>query len=334
MPDFENGWLYESGIGENRAILFRHGELIQVRIERESQGVRAGAIVQGKFREQWVAGRSGIVVLNGGQECLLQPLPQGLTEGALVRVEIVREALNERGGRSKRAKGKPAQDGTEENPGPSLLELLEATGENVRQLHAHEEDILAEMGWHDVMEEAATGRAEFEGGSLLISNTPAMTVVDVDGPLPPVELAKRAAKAIALALVQLDITGNVGVDFPTLEAKPDRAAVAGIFDDHMAADCERTAINGFGFMQIISRKLRPSVLEIVQADRVLSAAIALLRQAERNRGSQALQLQVHPGVAAKLHHRPRWLEQLSKRTGRPVAVESDGKISITGGQVA
>ncbi|MEP2103522.1 MAG: ribonuclease E/G [Parasphingorhabdus sp.] len=333
MTDFKNGWLYEAGIGENRAARIVDGELVAVRIERERVGARLGAVADAQFTEQWVAGRSGIVTLEAGEQCLLQPLPKGLTEGAKVRVEIVREALDEKGGQAKRAKARPSEAGSALAQGPSLLDTIEASGEPIRKVQAHEPDILASMGWNEAIEQAETGRIEFDGGSLLIFLTPAMTVIDVDGPLKPFELAKRAAKEIALALTRLDVGGSIGVDFPTLQAKAERTEVCAIFGQHMTGNCERTAINGFGFMQVVSRKTGPSVLEIMQANKVLSATLALLRQAERTQGTGAIQLDVHPAVAAKLKHREGWLDILSKRTGRSVSVEAKGDIAIAGGQV-
>jgi ribonuclease G len=329
LADFANGWLYEAGIGENRALRLENDDLMQVRIERADGRARPGAVVEAKFTRQWVAGKSGTVTLADGQEALLQPLPRGATEGSMVRVEIVRAALTERGGQAKRAKAQPADEGSDLCDGPDLLAELEASGLPVKQVHAHEEDILGQHGWHEVMEQAESGRIDFEGGSLLISLTPAMTLIDVDGPLPPFELAKRAAQEVALALVRFDVRGNIGVDFPTLQAKAERAAVTAIFDDHMTANCERTAINGFGFMQIVSRKLRPSLLEILQASRATNAALKLLRQAERDRGTGAMRLAVHPAGANKLT--PALLEELARRTGRAVTVEARGEIPIDGG---
>ncbi len=329
-----SGWLYEAAIGENRAMLIEQGQLGKIRIERPTGAVRAGAIVDAKFVRQWVSGRSGIVLLDTGEECLLQPLPKGLTEGAPVRVEIIREALIEKTGQAKRAKARPAMSATETSFGPTLLDQISARDQPVRTVHAHEEDLFAELGWHEATEQAATGLVDFQGGSLIISITPAMTVIDVDGPLPPVELAKRAAKEIARAITKFDLAGSIGVDFPTLEVKSERAEVVAIFDEYMKENCERTAINGFGFMQIVTRKLRPSTLEILQADKLLNAAIGLLRQAERDRGAGELRLHVHPAVAAKLNHRPAWLEELAKRTGRKVAVEVSGNIAINGGIIA
>ena len=327
----ENGWLFEAGIGENRALLFERGEAVAVRLEREQAGPRAGAILDAKFVRQWVAGRSGIAQLAGGGEALLQPLPSGLTEGASLRVQVVREAISERQGQVKRARVRPVAADAELTTGPGLFERLQASGRPVQQLQPHDDDLLAQYGWHEIIEQAQSGQVEFDGGTLLIAQTPAMTVIDVDGPLAAAKLAKRAAREIALALRRLDITGNIGIDFPTMEAKADRNAVAEIFDAHMTSDCERTAINGFGFMQVISRKRRPSVLEIVQASRPAEAALALLRRAERDRGSGALQLDMHPAVAANL--RPEWREELSRRTGRPVEIVERGNLAIGGEQI-
>lgn len=332
LADFTNGWLYEVGIGETRALRLENGDLVQIRVERAGRRARAGAIVDAKFTRQWVAGKSGIVTLPVGQEALLQPLPRGLTEGAPVRIEITRAAMTERGGQAKRAKAQPADEDQPLSDGPDLLAEIAASGVPAKQVHAHEDDVFAEHGWHEAIEQAETGRIDFEGGSLLISLTPAMTLIDVDGPLAPFELAKRAAKTVALALVRFDISGNIGVDFPTLQAKAERSATTAIFDDHMTGNCERTAINGFGFMQIVSRKVRPSVLDIVQASRSVNAALKLLRQAERDRGTGALRLAMHPAVANKL--KAPLVEELSRRTGRPVTVESQGDIPIDGGSVA
>lgn len=332
MAEFANGWLYEAGIGENRALRLENGELVQIRVERADGRVRAGAVLDAKFTRQWVAGKSGIVTLPDGQEVLLQPLPGGLTEGAIVRVAIVRAAMKERGGQAKRARAQPVPEDSPLGDGPDLLAELEASGLPVRKLYAHEEDILARHGWHEAIEQAETGQTDFDGGRLLVSLTPAMTLIDVDGPLAPFELAKRAAREIALALVRFDIGGNIGVDFPTLQAKTERAAVTAIFDEYMTANCERTAINGFGFMQIVSRKTRPSVPEMLQASRATNAALKLLRQAERDRGTGALRLAVHPAVANRLT--PALLAELAKRTGRTPAVEAQADISIDGGSIA
>ena len=121
MTEPFSGWLYEAGIGENRAALVRNGELVRMRIERENPSIRAGAVVEAKLIKQWVAGQSGIVKLPDGDEALLQPLANNLSEGAAVRVSIVREAIQERCGQYKRAKAKPATGDVDLNDGSTLL---------------------------------------------------------------------------------------------------------------------------------------------------------------------------------------------------------------------
>ncbi|MEP5187380.1 MAG: hypothetical protein ABJQ41_01565 [Marinomonas sp.] len=305
----------------------------KIRIERLESGVRAGGVVDARFVQQWVAGMSGIVCLETGEEALLQPIPEGLTEGSNVRVEITRASWNEKNGQEKRAKARPAASGTAIAAGPGLLAQIEANGIAVKPVRAHGVDDLTLQGWPEALEEAETGKLDFDGGTLLICVTPAMTVIDIDGPLAPFELAKRAAKQVALLLPRLDITGSVGVDFPTLDTKAKRTEIGKIFDDHMSADCERTAVNGFGFMQIVSRKTGPSVVELLQANQILNAALQMLRQAERSTGTGELCLELHSAVAAKLNAHPQWLEELAKRSGRPVRLEAKGNVPIQGGRI-
>lgn len=309
------------------------GACRKIRIERSETGVRAGAVLDARFVRQWVAGTSGIVRLDTGEEALLQPLPKGLTEGGEVRVEITRTSWNEKNGQEKRAKARPAASGAALRAGPSLLERIEASGIEVRNVSLSGDNHLAVQGWYEALEEGETGKVDFDGGTLLISVTPAMAVIDVDGPHSPFELAKRAATQLALMLPRLDITGSVGVDFPTLDTKAKRTEIGKIFDDHMSVDCERTAVNGFGFMQIVSRRSGPSVVELLQVDRVLNAALQLLREAERNSGTGELCLELHPAVAAKLIAHPQWLEELTKRTGRPLRLDPQGDIPVHGGRI-
>ncbi|MEO0439590.1 MAG: ribonuclease E/G [Pseudomonadota bacterium] len=327
-------WIYESGIGENRAMLIDQGRCRKIRIERSDQSVRLGDVVDAKFIQQWVPGKTGIAELSTGEQCLLDPLPNGLTEGAVLRIRIARAAIREQAGQAKRAVARPAGSDVPLARGPDLLEQIGANDIEIRKTGGHGPDILADFGWYDAVEQAETGRIAFDGGTLLVALTPAMTVIDVDGIVPAAELAKRAAREVALLLPRLDINGSVAVDFPTLDRKAGRADAVAVFDEHMTEDCERTAINGFGLMQIIRRKTGPSVPELLQSDRVKTAALQLLRQAERTAGSGSLMLEVHPAVAACLRQENSWLDQLAKRTGRPVEIRPRGELAIQAGVVA
>jgi hypothetical protein len=306
-------WLYEAGIGEARAALAEDGAIIEARIELDDGALRVGAVLAARLVEITVKGREGRVTVVGG-EAILSPLPAGITQGAALTVEIVREAIPE-AGRAKLAKAMPAEPGAHPAPAPDLLARITASGHPVRHLRAHEPDALEAAGWSEVLEEALTGEIAFPGGTLRLSPTPAMTLFDVDGHPPLEALAVNAAHAVGAAILRHDIGGSIGVDFPTLEGKAARHAVAAAIDAALPLPFERTAMNGFGFLQIVRRRARVSLPELLRADRAGAEARALLRAIERTPPPGIRQHKVRPGVLAWLTARPVLLAELARRTG-------------------
>jgi hypothetical protein len=306
-------WLYEAGIGEARAALVEDGTIVEARIELDDGALRVGAVLAARLVEITVKGREGRVTVAGG-EALLSPLPAGITQGAALTVEIVREAIPE-AGRAKLAKAMPAEPGARPAPAPDLLARITASGLPIRTLRAHEPDALEAAGWSEVLEEALTGEIAFPGGALRLSPTPAMTLFDVDG-YPPLEaLAVNAAQAVGAAILRHDIGGSIGVDFPTIEGKAARQAVAAAIDAALPLPFERTAMNGFGFLQIVRRRARVSLPELLRADRAGTEARALLRAIERIPPPGTRHHKVRAGVLAWLSARPALLAELARRTG-------------------
>lgn len=307
-------WLYEAGIGEARAALVEHGTILEARLAPDRPGPALGAVLAARLVEITVKGREGRVAFAGG-EALLSPLPPGITQGAALSVELVREAIPEPG-RHKLPRCAPAEG--PERAGPTLLERITATGVPVRICHAHEPDHLEAAGWSEVLEEALTGDIVFSGpvgGALRMSPTPAMTLFDVDGYPPLDPLALAAARAVAAAIVRLDIGGSIGVDFPTLQGKAARAAVDAALDAGLPPPFERTAMNGFGFVQIIRRRARASLPELLRADPVAAQARALLRRIERTPPPVPAHNRVSAGVQKVLAANPHWITELARRTG-------------------
>ena len=302
-------WLYEAGIGEARAALVEDGAIIEAAIELDDGTLRVGTIAPAHLLDR-VTGR---VRLESGAEALLNGGPP-VPEGGRLTVRIVRESLAEPG-RLKPARAAP----TDEAPcaGPNLLDRL--TDAPVRHVPAHGPDLLEEAGWSELVEEARTGDIAFPGGELRMWPTPAMTLFDVDGGGPLDTLAIQAAQAVARAVRRHGVGGSIGVDFPTLAGKAARRAVAEALDAALAwagaPPFERTAMNGFGFLQIVRPRPRASLPEQLRADPVGAQARAALRRLEREPPGAPPAHRLPAAMLARLQARPDWLAELARRTG-------------------
>jgi hypothetical protein len=311
-------WLYEAGIGEARAALVDDGAIVDARIERADDRPRTGDVRAAQLtRKAGRAGR-GEVELEGGTIALLAPTPPGLTEGMALHVEIVREAIPERGN-PKLPLARPAEGPA--CPARALLEALQAGDVPVRTVSTHGPDLLEAAGWSELLEQAESGLVPFPGGLLRIALTPAMTVIDVDGELVPAELALRGAVAAGQAIRRFDIGGSIGIDLPTLPDKRARQAAAEAIDAALPQPFERTAVNGFGFLQLVRRRVRPSLLELIQADPTKAAALALLRRLEREPLPGPDRVTAPAVVARLIDGREDWSAELARRRGRAVRIE-------------
>ena len=315
-------WLYEEGIGETRSILVEEGRIVEAAIELPSP-LRAGAVLPARLVRILVPGRRGLAEIEGGGEAIIEPLAASVTEGAAFHAEILREPVPE-AGRPKLARARVTFAPLA--AGPGLAERIGAT-----PAPRHGTDRFEEAGWSELLEEAQGGEIAFEGGALRMSLTPAMTLFDVDGSLAPEELAVAGARAAALAIRRLGISGSIGIDLPTLERKEARQRAAAALDETLPQPFERTAVNGFGFLQIVRRRERPSIAEIVQSDPVGAAARALLRRAEREAGAGPLVLRAAPAVIARIEAEPRWVGELGRRTGVPIDLQAEPGLSISAG---
>jgi len=324
-------WIYEAGIGEARAALIADGAIIEAVVEPDDGGVRAGTVLTARLTKQIVPGRRGLVAFDGG-EALLSPLPSGVTEGAALLVRVVREAIAEPG-HPKRALARPAAADEAPVRGPDLRQRIAARGVAVREASPFGPDLLERAGWSELLDEAASGIIAFPGGTLRLSLTPAMTLFDVDGVLAPAELALAGADAAARAIRRLDIGGSIGIDLPTVPEKAVRAAAAQAVDRILPQPFERTAVNGFGFLQIVRRRERASLPETLQHDRVGSAARALLRLAERTPGAGERTLIAAPLVIDRIAEKPEWTDRLARCIGAAVRLRAEAGLAISAGHV-
>lgn len=303
-------WLHEEGIGEDRAVLVEDGEILEAMIALP--GLRAGTVVEARL-----VSKAGIAALPDGSEAVVEPLPR-VSEGAQFCAEVVREAIPE-AGRPKPPKLRP----TDQRPGsgPAL------PGTPAPRVGP---DPFEDAGWSELLEQARSGEIAFPGGALRMSLTPAMTLFDVDGSLPPAALAEAGAAAAARAISRFGIGGSIGIDLPTLPRDRRQAAAARV-DAILPQPFERTAVNGFGFLQIVRRRVRASIPEVLCADPAAAAARALLRRAERLQGKVAIH--AAPRVILQLKARPDWLAELARRTGGDAVLLPNPGLAIAGGHV-
>lgn len=265
----------------------------------------------------------GTLRFGSGEEAMVDGLPADVSEGGLVHAAITREAMSETG-RLKRAHARLTN--APRRPAPSLAEELAQNGATVEIVHR-----FPSGEWEALFAEAWAGESGFDGGSLTFSVTPAMTLVDIDGALTAPALARAAIEPLARALARFDLAGSIGVDFPSLARKTDRKAVDQALSLALGEwPHEQTAMNGFGFVQIVSRLERASILHRLHMDRSGAAARFVLRRAEQvGDPGRTLLLTVHPAVRAAI--RPEWETCLSRRTGRALRWRLDPALALDAG---
>ncbi len=300
MPE----WIIETGIGETRAARIDNGEIVEARVRRDGI-IPAGTILDARL----VAIAPRVTVEAAGEQFLLPHGVSGISEGRNLVIEITREAL---GGAESWKRGLARRTDQSPRPAPPLAEGRPGIIDD----------------WDDLLDQARSGIVVFDGGELRIEPTAAMTMIDVDGWLVPDKLAQMAAWASARAIARLDLGGSTGIDFPGLRGKTDRAAVDGILDDYLPKPFERTAMNGFGFVQVVRPRHRASLIELAR-DRAPFEARALLRRAGSAIGAAIIT--AHPAVIAAIL--PAWQAALERQIGGSVSLRPDPSLAMSGGHV-
>jgi hypothetical protein len=314
-------WLVEEGIGEDRAILVENGRVIAARLVWPGR-LQAGEVADAVLLSRRAGFSRGTVRFDSGEEALVDGLPPAASEGARQRVVVTRAAMAETG-RLKLAQARISDDAP--RAAPALAAALRFEGYPVRTVRRFPND-----PWPDILADAFDGVVHFEGGSLVVTPTPAMTLIDIDGALSPRALALAAVPAIAEAVGIFDLAGSIGIDFPSLERKGDRRTV----DEALATALDhwphqRTAMNGFGFVQLVARLERPSIPHRVRAAPAAAAARLLLRQAEAVTEPGALLLTTHPAVRTAMQDG--WLVELGRRSGRQIRWHENRDLALLSG---
>jgi hypothetical protein len=156
-----------------------------------------------------------------------------------------------------------------------------------------------------------------------------MTLIDVDGIAPPAQLGPKGAKVAAQAIRRMGLSGSIGIDLPTMNNKDERLIAAAQIDKFLPLPFERTAVNGFGFVQIIRRRDRASLMELLRGDPVAAGALAALRVAERHgAGPGPVTLTVSPEVGRLIARTPEWRALLERRRGGALSIVPDAALPL------
>ncbi len=222
--------------------------------------------------------------------------------------------------------------------GPDLLARLRARALAVEAVPPTGPDLLGAAGWDAALAEARLDAPiAFAGGELLAAMTEAGLVIDVDGHLPPGALALAAAPAVAGLLARHAHGGSVLVDFPSPAGRAARAqldaALGAALAGALAGPVEKTAINGFGLVQIVLPRVRPSLIDLCAGAPAELAALELLRRALRVGGAGALTIHAAPAVAHWLAARPALVADTASLAGRAIGLRADAALSIWAGHV-
>ena len=311
--------LLEAAPGAERALVLDGETVVEAHLARSDERLPVGLVAPARLVER--QGARAVVAI-AGAEALLDPAPADWREGETRFADVVRAARSD-GARDKQARV-VAHEGPD-SPAPTLAQRL--AGHDVQLLSHFEPDHLAEAGWDVLVEEAQTGRVDFPGGRLLMADTPAMLVIDVDGSGDLARLAEAAARAVAAVIRRHGIGGPVVVDFPSLGGRAPRAVVDAILTERLPPPFDKTAMNGFGLVQIVRPRTCLSFIE--QARRPGFAALELLRRAMRMTGH--VTISGPPAVTEWLAQRPALTDELARLTGGRVELVAGGASHVQQG---
>jgi len=306
-------WLIERGIGEIRYALIEDNEIVEARVLLDGV-VPAGTALRAALK---TAGRPAVAAV-GENEFLLPDGAGAFTEGQVMTIEVTREAI---------AGAEPWK-----RPLAKVVDSQWRSAtlpEGVEVAFPSPDDRLERAGWSDLIEEARSGTVQFDGGTLRFSATPAMTLIDVDGTMPPADLARAGALAAVRTILRHGVGGSIGIDLPTLSGKSARKAVDDAIDQALPKPFERTAMNGFGFVQVVRPRRHASLFELAQ-DRAPFEARALLRRAA-SEAPGAKTMVVHPAVIAVLESHKDWLDALARQLGGEVGLRAEASLAISAG---
>lgn len=180
------------------------------------------------------------------------------------------------------------------------------------------------------------------GGALVIDETEALTVIDIDGGArKPLEANRAALPEIARQMRLRGLAGHILIDIIPPCSKPEMAELLQTLEKLLAEDPTTTQVIGatrLGLIELTRERRRPSLSELFLADPGpvrdsralgLEALRAAIRAVDHAPSLHPL-LTAAPAVIHWLQSRPDLLAETQTRLGRPLALAAkDGMAGFT-----
>lgn len=304
--------------------MVENGEIVEVHFQRYLHPV-LGETGCGRIDRKTPSG--AYLITDQGDEVLIRRTPRQ-PEGARVGFEITRESIDEPG------RTKPAEALLLDDLPPPYADrerLWDARLGSFGSLPRRRADMSI------AFDAALVGNSQIGDVTISFQRTKAGLVFDVDGIGDPLKANFAAAKEIARLLRLYQVGGMTMIDFIAVESKGDRQAIASAFDEAAAVDSrpfERSAVNGFGLMQVVRARPRPSVLDQLFGTRTMALAdetqaLWLLREAARSSGFGQRTVTAKASVATLLDSRD-WMDlrvECERQMGATLVVVADDRIT-------
>ena len=309
--------------GERRAAFVENGNIVEIHIQRDALWA-LGEYGAGRVDRKTPSGT--YVIADDNSEVLLRS-KMGAPEGARILFEVTREAIAEPG------RHKP----------PEII-LREGVHETLMGKDALWDARMASLGQSvtnasiaEGFDVAIAGQSHVGDVTISFQRTKAGLVFDIDGIGDAFAINMIAATEIARLLRLYQVGAMVLIDFVSMESKAQRTQVAEAFDAASLADprpFERTAINGYGMMQVVRARPRPSILDHLFGTRIAALsdetqAYWLLRAVAESRGFGVRSVTARPEVATLLQSErlSAWRAAAVRLAGADMVVVADEKVT-------
>ena len=249
-------WI-DNAPGERRAALVVDDEIVEIHIQRDLHPV-LGQTGTGRIERKSPAG--SYISAEDSQELLIRGKIDK-PDGAEIGYTIIRESISEPG------RIKPAEASWVELP----VEVVDKEYLWNQRLRRLIDRAPAVESFSDAFDCAVAGSSQVGDVSIHFQRTKAGVVFDVDGIGDAFAINRVAAIEIARLLRLYQIGGMAIIDFVAVDSKSKRQEIADMFDSASQADgraFERSAVNGFGMMQVVRSRPRPSVLDTLFGTRI------------------------------------------------------------------